>query len=513
MMRQANPADGSVGGEPRPGADTLLEIRDVAKSFGAVRAVRDVNLAVHRGEVIGLIGANGAGKSTLVRILAGVTRPNSGKVLLEGREASFRGPREALRAGIAIDPQELNLVEHQSVADNLLFGDMPARGGVVRERELDQRARELLADVGLDGSVNPRQLVRALTPVQARLVSIAETLAKDPKLLILDEPSAALPTETAERLGPIIRGLAQRGVAVIYVSHRLNEIRDYCDRVVAMRDGAVTGELSGGELQIDRMIELVGGKALDEEPPPTEHPSFETDVVVSARGLGGTRVRDVDLDIQAGEIVGIGGLYGSGRSELLRLLGGQQQPRAGALEVFGQPAPRSPHAAARMGIGYLAEGRRQMLFPVLSVAANATVSVLSRLNPMFVNYGRERSLVSGIAGKLQLTGRPEAPVHTLSGGNQQKVCLARWLLREARLLLLDEPTVGIDVHARVEIHQLLRKLAKEEAMTIVVASAEPEELVLLCDRVFVMVEGRIAHELRAPFEADAVVAASYQAAA
>lgn len=513
MTREEQLLDDSITPPEESSDGTLIEIRDVRKSFGAVQAVSGVSLRLRRGEVIGLIGANGAGKSTLVRILAGVTRPDSGVVLSEGKQMHFRSPRDALRAGIALDPQELNLVEHQSVADNLFFGDMPARTGVVRERDLDRKAHDLLAEVGLEDSVEPRQLAGTLTPVQARLVSVAETLSKNPKLLILDEPSAALPTETAERLGPIIRGLAERGVTVIYVSHRLNEVRDYCDRVIAMRDGAVTGQLSRADLTIDKMIELVGGKGLDHEPPPIEHGRLETDVVVRARGLSGNRVRDVDIDIHAGEIIGIGGLYGSGRSEMLRLLGGQQQPTAGILKVLGMRGPRSPYAAARMGIGYLAEGRRQMLFPILSVAANATVSVLSRLNPLLVSHGRERSMVSSIAGKLRLVGRPEAPVQTLSGGNQQKVCLARWLLREARLLLLDEPTVGIDVHARAEIHQLLRRLAEQEGKTIVVASAEPEELVLLCDRVFVMVEGEIARELRAPFEANSVVAASYAAAA
>lgn len=493
--------------------ETLIEITDLTKSFGAVQAVRGVSLRIRRGEVIGLIGANGAGKSTLVRVLAGATRPDSGRVVLEGREVSFRSPRDALHAGIAIDPQELNLVEHQSVADNLFLGDMPAHTGVVRERQLDRRAEDLLAEVGLDGVIEPRRLAGSLTPVQARLVSVAQTLSKDPRLVILDEPSAALPTETAERLGPIIRKLAERGSSVIYVSHRLSEIRDYCDRVIAMRDGAVTGELSGEDMTIDRMVELVGGKALAQEPPPSDHAVLETDVVVRAHGLVGNRVRGVDLEIHAGEMIGVGGLYGSGRSELLRLLGGQQQPAAGTLEAFGKRGPRSPHEAARMGIGYLAEGRRQMLFPALSVAANATVSVLSQLHPIFVRHGRERRLVSGIGEKLHLVGRPESPVENLSGGNQQKVCLARWLLREANLLLLDEPTVGIDVHARAEIHQLLRRLAADEGKTIVVASAEPEELVLVCDRVFVMVEGRIARELHAPFDADSVVAASYAAAA
>jgi ribose transport system ATP-binding protein len=218
----------------------------------------------------------------------------------------------------------------------------------------------------------------------------------------------------------------------------------------------------------------------------------------------------VDLDIHAGEIVGIGGLYGSGRSELLRLIGGMQPATAGEVEIFGRRGPRSPHEAAQHGVGYVAEGRKRMLFQTMSVSSNATIAVLRRLNPVFVRKGRERKLVAGVASDMDLVGRLDAPVGTLSGGNQQKVGLARWLLREAALLLLDEPTVGIDVHARAEIHNLLRALA-ERGKTIIVASAEPEELVLLCDRVLVMIEGSLERELGAPFDADSVVAASYRA--
>jgi len=492
------------------GPEPLVRVEGLNKSFGAVHALNDVSLDLHPGEVVGLIGANGAGKSTLMKVLAGEVRPDSGRILLDGAEVRFRSPRDALGAGIAMCPQEMYLVEEQSVADNLFIGDLPGRGGVVRGRELRRNAAEILAEVGLE--VDPLQQAGTLTAVEARLVSVGEALSKHPRLLILDEPSAALPTEVATRLGPLVRRLAERGSAVVYVSHRLHEIREFCDRVIAMRDGKITGRLRHEEATEERMIKLVGGKALTEEPPPQEEAvDLDRGVVMRARGLCGQKVTDVDLDVYAGEIVGIGGLYGSGRSELLRLLAGVQGTTAGQVEVFGKPGPRTPNQGAKAGVGYLPEGRGQMLFPQMSVAANATISVLRRHGRVLVHYGRERKLLKGIAEDVRLVGDPDAPIQTLSGGNQQKVGLARWLLREAGVLVLDEPTVGIDVHARAEIHQLLRRLAKEKQTTVVMASAEPEELALLCDRVLVMVEGRVNRELKAPFEADAVVAASYVA--
>jgi ABC-type sugar transport system ATPase subunit len=317
--------------------------------------------------------------------------------------------------------------------------------------------------------------------------------------------------ETAERLAPILTRLSERGCAVIYITHRLNEIKAYCSRVLAMRDGRMSGELRGAEIEERRMVELVGGKALDEEPPPAGSDDRSTEVVVRARGLSGVRVHDVDLEVHAGEVLGVGGLYGSGRSELLRLIGGMQSSTAGDVEVRGRRGPRSPREARAHGIGYLAEGRKRMIFPQMSVTANGTMAMLSRLNPVLLRVARERRLMHDIGAQVSLVGGLDAPISTLSGGNQQKVCIARWLLCDVDVLLLDEPTVGVDVHARAEIHGLLRELAAK-GRTIIVASAEPEELALLCDRVVVLAEGRVNAELRAPLTPDSVVAASYAAA-
>jgi ABC-type sugar transport system ATPase subunit len=489
--------------------DAFARLENVSKHFGAVTALDDVTVEFGRGEVVGLIGANGAGKSTLMRVLAGATTPDPGRVLIEGEEVHFHVPRQALETGIARVPQELSLVLDQSVADNLLLGQLQSRGGVVKQRELRAEARKLLDRVGLD-TVSPGQTAGSLTPVQQRLVTIAQALARNPRLLVLDEPTAALPTETSAILFPIVRELAAGGTAVIYITHRLDEVKRLCERVVAMRDGRVAGTLTGDEIEIGRMVVLLGGKALEEEPPPMARAHLEGRPVIKVRGLDGVRVHDVELEVHKGEILGVGGLYGAGRSELLRLIGGCQKPTAGDVEVLGASRPTSPRQAASRGVGYLAEGRGRMLFGDMSVCMNASIAILPRLSVgrTLIKHGKERSLVQSLAKDLQLKGEMDAEVTTLSGGNQQKVCLARWLLRESELLLLDEPTVGIDVHARAEIHRLLRDLAAK-GTTVVVASAEPEELALLCDRVIVLVEGRLARELTSPFTADSVIAASY----
>jgi len=487
----------------------FAQLESVSKRFGAVHALKNVSVHIGEGEVVGLIGANGAGKSTMMRILAGDESPSDGKLFIGGKETSFTSPRQALNAGIARVPQELSLVGNQSVADNVLLGRLTNRGGVIQRRTLLSQARELLARVGLE-TIDPRREAGTLTPVEQRLVTIAHALAKRPRLLVLDEPSAALPTETAARLYPIVRELSAAGTAVVYISHRLDEIKRLCERVLVMRDGSLAGVLTDNEIAIPKMVVLLGGRGLDEEPPPMTQTHMSGASVIKARGLTGSRVREIDLEVHRGELIGVGGLYGSGRSELLRLLGGSQSPTGGTLEVLGKRAPQSIREAVLRGAGYLPEGRKAMLFPEMAVCPNASITVLSRLSwaRTFINHGKERAAVRKLASEVNLKGDLDARVMTLSGGNQQKVCLARWLLRECDLLLLDEPTVGIDVHARAEIHRLLRELAAK-GTTVVVASAEPEELALLCDRVIVLVEGRFARELKSPFTPDSVVAASY----
>lgn len=480
----------------------------MSKRYGALVAVDDVTFTLEPGEVVGLIGANGAGKSTLMRLLSGAEQPDEGQTLLDGEPVVFASPRQAIVAGIAIVPQELSLIGDQSVAENLLLGELPRRVGIVDQRRLFARARQLLVEVGLE--VDPARSAGDLTPVAQRLVGIAQALAREPKVLVLDEPSASLPVETAARLEPLVAKLAEAETAVVYVSHRLDEVRAMCERVVAMRDGSVAGTLRAEEIEVDRMVVLVGGNSLREAPRPAGPVAREAEPVIEARGIRGRRVQDVSLTVARGELLGVGGLHGSGRSELLRLIGGVQALEAGSIELFGVRGPTSPRAAAKRGIGYLAEGRAQMLFADLPTLANASITMLSAVSRLrtVIDGGRERALVSRAVHEVGLKGDLDAEITTLSGGNQQKVCLARWLLRGSEVLLLDEPTVGIDVHARAEIHRILRTLAAG-GTTIVVASAEPEELAVICDRVVVLVEGRLGGELQSPLTAEGLVRASY----
>ena len=488
----------------------LVKMTGVAKSYGAVRALKQADIEVAPGEVLGLIGANGAGKSTLIKILAGVVVPDEGQIELAGEEVSFRFPREAVASGIALVPQELQLVGDQSVAHNIFLSHMSSRFGVVSTARMFKDAKRVLARVGLE-RIDPRMRAGDLAGVEARLITIAQALALEPRVLILDEPSAALPTDVAELFGPLLAQLAASGTSTIYISHRLHEIMRLTDRVVAMRDGEIAGELIGQERSIPRMIELIGGRALSEEPAKPASASAESrEVVLRAEGLTGKRIQDVSFTVHAGEVVGIGGLYGSGRSELLRLLGGMQSPSDGSVEILGGALPRNPVAAVKRGIGYLPEERRQMIYPTMDVLGNITITMLSRLarNGMLFSRKREWSVFGEAAERTRLKGGGDEPIRSLSGGNQQKACIARSLLAGPRVLLLDEPTVGVDVHARAEIHRFLIELAGE-GMTIIVASADPEELVLLCPRVLTLIEGRIGSELHAPFDADKIVAASY----
>jgi ABC-type sugar transport system ATPase subunit len=488
-----------------------IEVRGLDKRYGAVHALKAVDFEIREGEVVGLIGANGAGKSTLVKVLSGQVVPDEGAVQFRGEEVSLGNPREARRLGVAVVPQELALVEDQSVSENMYLGRVPNTFGLVNSRKRDKLTAEWLGAVGLHDSIDPRMMAGDLTTVEQRLVGIAAAISTEPRVLIMDEPSAALPPDAAELLEPIIRRITKSGTSVIYVSHRLGEVQRFSDRVVAMRDGRVVGTLTGAEREIGRMVELVGGRALAEEPELEMQAGLERPRIAEARGLSGARVKDVDLELHEGEILGVGGLFGSGRSELLRLLGGSQRHTGGELEIFGGPAPRSPRAAVKRGVGYLPEGRGAMVLPTMTVAENMTIAALGEVTwfgDSILSYGKEQEIAGEMAKRVNLVGSLGAPILALSGGNQQKAFIGRWMLRRPRLLILDEPTIGIDVHARAEIHRLIRGLAKS-GTSVVVACAEPEELVLLCHRVVVMVEGRISREFTAPLVANDVVSASY----
>ena len=474
-----------------------LSARGVSKRYGHVRALVDADFELWREEVVALAGANGAGKSTLVKILSGLVTPDSGTVEVDG-EPLGHGIAAARAAGIAVVHQELNLVPTASVAENILLWNLPRRAGFWRRGEIRERARAVLEEIGAE--VDPDAIAGECTSVEQRLVMVASAMSQEASVLILDEPTAALPPDESRHVLDIARRLRSLGKVVVFVSHRLEEVCEIADRTVVMRDGRVVEELAGEQIQVPRLIELIGGRRVAEADAAAQAAAGEPptrEVLVSVRGLEGPKVRPLDLDVRAGEILGVAGLIGSGRSELLRLLAGVQEAHGGKFE---KQAER---------VGYIGESRAHSVFHDFDVSGNLSLPSLGRFRQ--AGFVRRRDELKGtreVMEQLNVKGRPSSPIWALSGGNQQKVLVGRWLMSGAQVLILDEPTVGIDVGARAEVHGLLRDAASE-GRGVVVAIADPKELLDLCDRVIVLAEGQKTLEVHSPFAEEDVVSASY----
>ncbi|MCA8949476.1 MAG: sugar ABC transporter ATP-binding protein [Planctomycetes bacterium] len=475
-------------------AAPLLEVRGLGKSFPGVVALAGVDFTLHGGEVVALIGENGAGKSTLMKVFAGLHRPDAGELLLDGAPVELDGPADALRRGIALIHQELNLAENLTVAGALFLGAELRRGPFLAEREMAERARDVLARLGLD--VPPNRLVESLGPGQKQLLEIGRALRANARVIIMDEPTSSLTGVETERLMAVVDELRSQGVGIVYISHRLAEVQRIADRVVALRDGRNSGECSGAEASHDRMVAMMVGREFDATAR-TPHPPGE--LALCVRGLRTAAFPDVavDFDVRAGEIVGIAGLLGAGRSELLRALFGADRALAGTIEVAGRRlAGHEPSAAAAAGLALAPEDRKsQGLVLSMTVAENLSLPTLRRRG-RFVDRGYEQRLCAESIANLGIaaTAGGGQVVGTLSGGNQQKIVLGKWLASEPRVLLLDEPTRGVDVRARAEIHARLHELAGK-GLAVLFVSSEMEEVLTLADRVLVMHQGRIAGEL------------------
>jgi L-arabinose transport system ATP-binding protein len=475
----------------------LLEVRDVGKRFGVVRALSDVSLCVLAGEVLALVGENGAGKSTLIRIIEGVYQTDTGEVLIDGLPVRLRAPSEAHAAGIRVIHQEPDIFPDLSVAENLFVGDLRHVGGVFLDRaDLAARTRALLGRFGLAEEISPWMPAGAVSPAHRQLLEIMRALRAGVRLLALDEPTSSLTEDEARRLFAVVRSLRAEGVALIYISHRMPEVRALADRVAVLRDGRLVAHARAAELSEADIVQLMVGRplsALFEQRPMTAGP-----VVLEVRNVTTARVRDVSLSIRAGEVVGLGGLIGAGRSELAHAIFGQDRLLSGSISIAGKPLRlRSPADAIAAGIGLAPEDRKgQALLLLRSVSENITLCVPDRISRFgFLNRVAERQ----IAGEQSRRMRVKTPsldqlVSKLSGGNQQKVVLGRWLSRAPRVLILDEPTRGIDVGAKAEIYQLIAQLAAE-GMALLVISSEMPELIGLSDRILVMAGGRIAGEV------------------
>jgi ABC-type sugar transport system ATPase subunit len=473
-----------------------------------VHALRGAELSVFPGEVHVLVGENGSGKSTLLKILSGQLQPDAGAITLDGRPTSFRGAADALRQGIATVTQETTLAPDLSIAENVLLGRrMPRRARFIDWRGTRAKAREALARLDLD--LDPATPVRRLRPDQQQLVEIARALSIDARVLILDEPTSSLTDDEVEALFAVVRRLRGEQVAVIFVSHRLNEIFAIADRTTVMRDGHTVGSGPAADFDRPRLINLMVGRELGEAAAETTQPPEEDRSILRVRGLTvPDGCSDVDLDVAPGEIVGLAGLVGAGRTELLESIFGLRRAE-GRIELAGRPVSlRSAQQAIRAGVALVPSDRKaQGLVLEMSVRENlmmATTSGLFRLRRP--SGARETAVVDATIRDLHIrTHSHRAPVSTLSGGNQQKVVLGKWLATSPQLLMLDDPTRGVDVGAKAEIYRLLRGAAAQ-GIGVVVSSSEIPELLALCDRIVVMFRGRVAASLAREEATEALIA-------
>jgi ribose transport system ATP-binding protein len=491
----------------------VIELRGISKAFGGVPVLREVSLAQAKGRTLGLVGGNGAGKSTLMNVIGGNVRPDAGEMLLGGEAYAPQDARAAGRAGVAFVHQELNLFPNLSIAENLFLGRLPRRLGLVDRRRVREDATRWLEAVGL--GLAPETKVERLAAGEAQMVEIARALSLDARLVILDEPTTSLSGREARRLFELLGSLRQRGVSIVYISHVLEDVLRLSDEVAVLRDGAVQAHGPASEFDEARLISLMAGRSLGQRfPPPRSVPRAE--VLLEARGLCGAGfVRNVSLRLHAGEVLGIAGLMGSGRTELVRILFGLDPCERGQVLLRGTPVQgRGVRPRIAGGMALVTESRREEgLFLEASIADNMALSSLARHARGLLRLLDRATLGQAIAAmreavRLTKAARDEQPVATLSGGNQQKVVLARWLLAQPAALILDEPTRGIDVAARYDIYELVRELAARGAGVLLVSS-ETDELLGLCDRILVMCRGELRDELaRAEFDRERILRAA-----
>ncbi|MFF2324704.1 MULTISPECIES: sugar ABC transporter ATP-binding protein [unclassified Streptomyces] len=496
--------------QPEPDATPVLALEEVSKSFGAVRALRGVSLQLFAGEVHALAGENGAGKSTLIKALAGVHRPDTGTVLLDGSPVEFHGPADARDAGVAVIYQEPTLFPDLSVAENIFVGRQPSRSlGRVDHRAVKQAAAGLFARLGVD--LDPEQPARGLSIADQQLVEIAKALSFEARVLIMDEPTAALTGSEVARLFGVVKTLREQGAAVLFISHRLEEIFELCQRVTTLRDGAwISSEPLAG-LTEDDLVRRMVGRDLDELYPKQETEIGEAALTVRRLTREGV-FTDVSFEVRRGEIVGLAGLVGAGRSEVARAVFGVDRWDAGEVEVLGHTLKAgSPSLAMAAGVALVPEDRRaQGLVMDMSIGRNIGLTGFAETTRAgLMNRRAERDRAVDWAVKLQVKyARLADVVGTLSGGNQQKVVLAKWLATAPQVLIVDEPTRGIDVGTKAEVHRLLSSLAAEGVAVLMISSDLPE-ILGMADRVLVMHEGRLAAEIpRAEATEETVMAAA-----
>ncbi|MCR2783818.1 MULTISPECIES: sugar ABC transporter ATP-binding protein [unclassified Microbacterium] len=500
--------DTALAGAPVPAGpgDVVLRAHGIGKSFFGVSVLQDVGIEVRRGEVHGLVGENGAGKSTLMKILAGVYQADAGTVEYEGHPVSFTHPRQAMDAGLVTVFQEFTLLPERTVAQNVFLGREPRRGGFVDRRAMVRRTRDLLSDLGVT-FIDPAGRVGSLTVAEQQIVEIVKALSFDARVISMDEPTAALSDHEVELLYAIIRKLTSRGVAVIYVSHRLKEIFDLCGRITILKDGALVSTDATADLTTGELVRRMVGRPIQAYFPGPVAGTERGAARVELAGCGNDFVDAVTLAVHAGEIVGVAGLQGSGRTELVEGIFGVHGFSRGTMRLDGRPVKLSTaRAAVKAGLALVTEDRKAQ---GLALSQSALDNTLLVVRSVFAGRTRAaRREVPGILGSLEITaGRLDQEVRFLSGGNQQKVVLAKWLVTAPQVVLFDEPTRGIDVGAKIAVYQLMRQLAAEGKAVLMVSSELPE-VIGMSDRILVMRDGELIAELPAGSAEHEVLAAA-----
>jgi len=482
-----------------PRAEPLLELRGISKSFFGVQVLREVDLDLHSGEVHAVVGENGAGKSTLMKIVAGAYRPGEGETSIDGEAVAFHSVREAQQRGIGIIFQEFTLLPERTVAQNIFLGREPSQGLRVDRRAMENKTRELLSSLGVEG-LSPRAVVGTLSVAQQQIVEIAKALSLDPRILVMDEPTAALSPHEVDSLFDRVRILQQRGIGVLYISHRLKEVFSIADRITVLKDGRRVDTVASSDVTTGDLVRMMVGRELDHYFPDRAAPGAMGDVKLRVTNGGAGMLHEVNLEVRAGEIVGLAGLQGSGRTELARSLFGAVPFERGTVEVDGSLTKvRSPRDAMSLHMGFLTEDRKSEGLVLPHSVRNNALLALRALRP-----SRRRAVNSaGPVSVADLSKRVdvraaslEQEVRYLSGGNQQKVVLAKWLATRPDVLIFDEPTRGIDVGAKAGIHELMRELANRGVAVLMISSELPE-VIGMSDRIVVMRGGTVAGELPA----------------
>ncbi|NQT37018.1 MAG: sugar ABC transporter ATP-binding protein [Planctomycetes bacterium] len=481
----------------------LLEMKGIGKTFPGVVALDDVSLFIRYGEVHALMGENGAGKSTLIKVLTGIYPRDAGEIRFDRNGFSPTGAAQVQQAGISTIYQELNLIPHLSVCENIFIGREPKTRGLIDWKTAEKRAKEILTDMGLQ-EVDVLGPLRKQSVATQQMVAIARAISIDAKLVVMDEPTSSLSEKEVQTLFRVIETLKEQNISIIFISHKLDEVFEICDRATILRDGRLVGQYSIGDLTKLKLVSLMIGR--DATSVLGKNKSVSTgredrQVVLKATNLSrARRTTEISIDINSGEIVGVAGLLGSGRTELARILFGDEMQDRGRIEIGGKSARmKSPRDAIRLGLGFCSEDRKEEgLFPNMSVMDNMTMAVLPELSKAGVLSRRAQlEIAQSYIDKMGIaTSGPNQPMKELSGGNQQKVLLARWLCKNPMLMILDEPTRGIDVGGKAEIENLITELAGD-GVAILMISSEMEELIRSCDRIAVLSEGRKVGELAA----------------